>query len=62
MGKLPQRQNPPNMGEILRPKRKPDMIEAFQRSMIKFIWKYSIWQWGFRNDKSHKDKARTVAE
>jgi hypothetical protein len=37
------------------------MIEAFERSMIKSIWKHSICQWDFRNDESRKDKTRYVA-
>jgi hypothetical protein len=49
-------------GKLLHPKRKPDMIEAFERSMITSIWKHSICQWDFRNDESHKDETISVAE
>jgi hypothetical protein len=49
-------------GKLLRPKRKQDMIEAFERSMIKSLWKHSICQWDFRNDESHKDETRSVGE
>jgi hypothetical protein len=38
------------------------MIKAFERSMIKSLWKHSICQWDFRNDESHKDKKISVAE
>jgi hypothetical protein len=49
-------------GKLLRPERKQDMIEAFERSMIKSIWKHSICQWEFRNDELNKDETRYVAE
>jgi hypothetical protein len=38
------------------------MREAFERSMLKLIWKHSVRQWDFRNEESHKDKTRSVAE
>jgi hypothetical protein len=38
------------------------MIEAFECSLIKSIWKHSICQWEFRNDESHKDETRSIAE
>jgi hypothetical protein len=38
------------------------MIEAFERSMIKSLWKHSIYQRDFRNSESHNDETRSVAE
>jgi hypothetical protein len=41
-------------GKLLHPKRQQDMRQAFERSMIKSIWKQSICQWDFRNNESYK--------
>jgi hypothetical protein len=38
------------------------MIEAFERSMIKSIWKHSICQGDFRNDEIHKEDKISIAE
>jgi hypothetical protein len=48
--------------KLLHPKRKHHMQEAFERSLIKSIWKHSVCQWYFRNEELHKDKTRSVAE
>jgi hypothetical protein len=47
---------------LLTPKRKTDIIEAFERSMITSLWKYSLELWDFRNDESHKDEVRSTVE
>jgi hypothetical protein len=48
-------------GKLLGPKRKQHMIEAFERSIIKYIWKHSMCQCDFRKYEPHKDKTRSVA-
>jgi hypothetical protein len=62
MGKLPQRKNFTEWGMLLQLKIEQDMIEACERSMITSIWKHSLRQWDIRNDESHKDEMRVVAE
>jgi hypothetical protein len=62
MGKLSKRKNLAKNGKLLRPKRTQDMIEAFECSMIKSIWKHSICQWDFRNNESNEDEIRSIAE
>jgi hypothetical protein len=49
-------------GLLLTPKRKTDVIEAFERSMITSLWKRSLQLWEFRNDDSHNDEVRSAAE
>jgi hypothetical protein len=48
--------------KLLRPKRKQDIREAFEQSLIKSIWQQSVRQWDFRNEESHIDETRSVAE
>jgi hypothetical protein len=48
--------------KILRPKRKQDMREAFERSLVNLIWRHSVCQWDFRNEELHKDETRSVPE
>jgi hypothetical protein len=49
-------------GILLTQKIKTDVIEAFETAMVKVLWKDSLQLWEFRNDKSHKDEVRPVAE
>jgi hypothetical protein len=48
--------------KLLRPKRKQDMREAYEQSLIKAIWQHSVRQWDFINEESQKDETRSVAE
>jgi hypothetical protein len=48
--------------KLLCPKRKEDMREAFELSLIKSICKHSVRQWDFRNEESQKNETRSVAE
>jgi hypothetical protein len=48
-------------GVLLRTK-KMNVIDAFKRSIKSSLWKHALQLWEFRNDESHKDKVRSVAE
>jgi hypothetical protein len=49
-------------GRLLTPKRKNDVIAAFERAMITSLWKHALQLWEFMNDESQKDKIRSIAE
>jgi hypothetical protein len=62
MEKFPQKWISRKWESLLTPKRKTEVIEAFERAMISSLWKHSLQLWEFRNDESHKGEVRSVAQ